>query len=678
MRKLLISLFVILISAYGCKAQNSEIDKVLNKDHKIDTNKVLKPEPYHTKETYAITSILKTYHYRKINLNDSLSSAILDDYLRTLDPQKMFFLKSDVQQFEQYRFKFDDFMKTGDLNAAFEIFNVFKKRMTETMQFISANLKSDINLNENDKMKLNRKDDDYAKTAEERNDLWRKRNKNDVLTVLFTNKTKTRKECQEQILKRMQNFHKNILQYTPEDLYQLYISSVSSVLDPHTDYMSPATVDQFKIGMAAAVEGIGATLTNDGDYITITNVVPGGPAFKSKLVDDGDKIIGVAQGDSGKYVDIINWTTNDAVKLIRGTPGSVVKLQIIKAKAGVNDLPAEIRLVRDKVKLEEQKAKKEILEFSHDGKNFKIGIIDLPTFYNETAKDFRRIIDELKKEKIDGIVVDLRGNGGGSLPQVVETVGLFINTGPVVQVKDYRSVIDINEDPVPGVLWDGPLAVMTDWRSASASEIFAAAIQDYGRGVIIGDKSYGKGTVQTLLELNRDTRLNDISERLGQLKLTFAKFYRINGSSTQRKGVTPDIQFPSINPQKEHGEEAQPSALPWDQISSSKFAKYDDLSKYIPKLKEKYENRMKQSSDFKYLLEDISEYYKQRGQKDISLNEKVRRKELEDYEAKKKEREQLKLITKKEVDMPEKGTKDFQLKEGANILADLILMKGKS
>lgn len=674
MKKLLISIITILISAYGCKAQNSEIDNVLNKDRKIDTNSVLKPELFRSKETIVIKDILKNIHYRKINLSDSLSSAILDDYLKTLDFQKMFFLESDIQKFEQYRYKFDDYMENGDLAAAFEIFNVFKKRMTEAMQFIITNLKSDINLNENDKMKLNRKDDDYAKTIEERNELWRKRNKYDVLNALFINKTKTQKECQEQIIKRQQNFHKIILQYTPEDLYQLYISSVSSVLDPHTDYMSPSTVDQFKIGMNASVEGIGATLTNDGDYITITNVVPGGPAFKSKLVNEGDKIIGVAQGDTGNFVDIINWPTNDAVKLIRGAPGSVVRLQVIKAKAGINDLPVEIKLTRDKVKLEEQVAKKEIIEFKHEGKNFKIGVIDLPTFYNETAKDFRRIIEELKKEKIDGIIVDLRGNGGGSLPQVIETAGLFINKGPVVQVKDFQNIIQVNEDPDPNILYDGPLAVMTDWHSASASEIFVAAIQDYGRGIIIGDKSYGKGTVQTLLELNRYMKAD---ERLGQLKLTFAKFYRITGSSTQRKGVTPDIQFPSINPQKEFGEEAQPSALPWDMVNSSKFIKYADISKLIPKLKEKYENRIKNNADFKYLLEDIAEYNRQRGSKDISLNEKTRRKELEDYEAKKKAREELKVVGKNEVDSPEKAAKDFQLQEGANILADLILLKNK-
>lgn len=675
MKKLLFCVFAILISAHGCKAQNTEIDKVLNKDHKIDTNLVLKPEPFHPKEVLKITEILKNVHYRKINLNDSLSSAILDDYLKSLDPQKMFFLKSDIQQFEQYRYKFDDYMASGNLNPAFEIFNVYKKRMTEAMKFILANLKGEMNLNENDKMKLTRKDEDYAKTVEERNDLWRKRNKFDVLNALFTNKTKTQKECQEQIIRRQQNFHKIILQFTPEDLFQLYISSVSSVLDPHTDYMSPATVDQFKIGMNAAVEGIGATLSNDGDYVTIINVMPGGPAFKSKQVDDGDKILSVAQGDTGRFVDIVNWTTNDAVKLIRGTPGSVVKLQVIKAKAGVNDLPVEIRLVRDKVKLEEQAAKKEIIEFSHEGKNFKIGIIDLPTFYTETAKDFRKIIGEFKNEKVDGIIVDLRGNGGGLLPQAIEAAGLFIKNGPIVQVRDYQNLTQVNEDPDQSIVWDGPLAVMTDWHSASASEIFAGAIQDYGRGLIIGDKSYGKGTVQALLELNRYMSAN---ERLGQLKLTYAKFYRITGSSTQRKGVTPDIQFPSINPQKEFGEDAQPSALPWDQIHTSKFTRYADLSKVIPKLKEKYEKRMKESNDFKYLLEDIAEYNKQKGQTEISLNEKTRRKELEEYEAKKKSREELKILAKKEVNTPEKGAKDFQLQEGANILADLILMKGKS
>ena len=672
MRKLLLSLFVIFLSAYGCKAQNNELDKVINKDHKIDTNLVVRPEPFHSEENINITRILRDIHYRKVKLNDSLSSAILDNYLKYLDPQKMYFLKSDIENFEPYRYKFDDYMKAGDLNAAFEIFNVYKRRVTESMKFISPNLKSDINLNVDEKMKLVRKDDDYSKTVEERNDLWRKRIKYEVLQVMFINKAKTQKECQEQVLRRLQNSHKNVLQQSAEDVFALYISAVSFALDPHTDYMSPAAADQFKIAMNTSVEGIGATLGLDGDYITVSQVIPGGPAFKSKAVDAGDKILSVAQGDTGKFVDIVNWRNDDAVKLIRGKPGSTVRLQLIKAKAGVNDLPVEVKIVRDKVIIEDQKAKKEILEFTEEGKHFKMGIIDLPTFYIGTTKDIKKILEDFKNEKVDGVVVDLRGNGGGSLPEVIEMAGLFIKDGPVVQVKDFQNITQVNQDPDPNIVYDGPLAVMTDYRSASASEIFAAAIQDYGRGVIIGEKSYGKGTVQTLLELNKYMSSND---RLGQLKLTFAKFYRINGSSTQRKGVTPDIQFPSINSQKEFGEESQPSALPWDQIPTSKYSKYADLSKFLSKLKEKHEKRIKNDPDFKYLLEDIAEYNKQKDQKELSLSEKVRRKEMEDHEKKKKERESLKLKGKNEVDVPEKEGKDFELKEGANILADYILLK---
>jgi len=676
MKKLLLSLFVILISSYGCNAQNNnEIDKVLNKDHKIDTNLVVMPEKFHPVESLEIVNLLKAYHYRKFNLNDSLSSAIMDNYLKFLDNQKMYFLQEDIDRFEKYRYKFDDFIKAGDLTAAYDIFNTFKKRITETMKFISKDLKGDINLNTNEKMVINRKDEPYCKTDEERSKLWAKRDKFDVLNAIFMNKTKTQKECQEQILKRMQNFHKLILQYTGEDVFQIYISSFSQTLDPHTDYMSPAAADQFKINMNTSVEGIGATLGADGDYITIQQVVPGGPAFKSKLVGVGDKIMSVAQGDSGKFVDIVNWRVDDAVKLIRGTAGSTVRLQLIKAKSGVNDLPVEIKLVRDKVIIEEQKAKKEILEFNEDGKHFKIGVIDLPTFYNETARDVKKILIDFKNEKVDGVMVDLRGNGGGSLQQVIEMVGLFIKDGPVVQVKDYMHITQVNQDPDPGIVYDGPLAVMDDFRSASASEIFSAAIQDYGRGVIIGDKSYGKGTVQTLFELNKSKPLADIPDRLGQLKFTFAKFYRITGSTTQRKGVTPDIQFPTTYSQKEIGEESQPSALPWDQIPSAQFTKYSDLSKIIPKLKEKHDKRIKNDPEFKYLLEEIADYYKQKDQKEISLNESVRRKEMEDHEKRKKEIEQIKIKNKGEVNLPEKESKDFELMEGANILADFILLK---
>jgi carboxyl-terminal processing protease len=676
MKKLFLSFIVLLISVYGCKAQNNEIDKVLNKDHRIDTSLVVTPESFHQLENTVITRILRDFHYRKVNLNDSLSSAIFDDYLKVLDYQKMYFLKSDIAKFEPYRYQFDDFMKNGDLKIPFEMFDLLKKRMTEAMKFISADLKGEIDLSKDEKMVLNRKDAPYANTADERNDLWRKRDKYDVLNAVFINKTKTQKECREQVLRGKQNLHKLILQYTAEDIFQLYITSVTTALDPHTDYMSPSTLDQFKINMNTSVEGIGATLGADGDYITIQQVVPGGPAFKSKQVGVGDKIMSVAQGDTGRFVDIVNWRTDDAVKLIRGKPGSIVRLQLIKAKAGINDLPVEIKIVRDKVVIEEQKAKKEIIDFEENNKHFKMGIVDLPTYYNGTTKDVKAILEDFKKEKVDGVIVDLRGNGGGSLPEVIEMAGLFIKSGPIVQVKDYRSYTEVDQDPDPEIVYDGPLAVMIDYRSASASEIFAAAIQDYGRGLIIGDKSYGKGTVQTLLELKQhDAQLARISDRLGQLKLTFAKFYRINGSSTQRKGVTPDIQYPTINAQKEFGEDAQPSALPWDQIATSKFTKYADLSKVIPKLKEMHEKRIKNNNEFKYLLEDIAEYNKQKDQKDISLNEKVRRKEMEDHEKKKKEREQLKIVAKKEVDVPEKEADDYQIKEGANILADFILLK---
>lgn len=674
MKKLLLFLFLVLVSSHGCKAQeSSEIDKVLNKDHKIDTNLVITPEKFHQIENIKITELLRNVHYRKASLNDSLSSAIFDKYLAFLDNQRLFFLKEDIDKFEQYRYKFDDFMQTGNLAVPFEIFNVFKNRMTETMRFVASNLKGDINLGKDEKMLLNRKDEPYAKTVEERNELWRKRNKSDVLGAMFISKTKTQKECQEQVLKRQQNFHKLILQYTGEDVFQIYISAVTQVLDPHTDYLSPAAADQFKIAMNTSVEGIGATLSADGDYITIQQVVPGGPAYKSKQVSVGDKIMSVAQGDSGKFVDIVNWRTDDAVKLIRGKPGSVVRLLLIKAKSGINDLPVEIRLIRDKVVLEEQKAKKEIVEFNSGGRHYKIGVIDLPTFYIGTSNDVKKIIDTLKTEKVDGIVFDLRGNGGGSLPEVINLAGLFIKEGPVVQVKYYWNITKVESDPDKEIIYDGPLAVMTDYRSASASEIFAGAIQDYGRGIIIGDKTYGKGTVQTLIDLNKE--LAEIPDRLGQLKLTFAKFYRINGSSTQRKGVNPDIQFPTIYSQKEVGEESQASALPWDQIQTSKFSKYSDLSRIIAQLKEKHEKRIKENPDFKYLLEDIAEYQKQRNEKEVSLNEKVRRRELEEYDRKKKEREALKLKVKGEVNLPEKESKDFELMEGAYILADFIQLK---
>ncbi len=431
-----------------------------------------------------------------------------------------------------------------------------------------------------------------GKSNSELNEIWRKRLKNDALTYKLNGKDWA--FIQKTLKKRYKNFSQFLNQYNSEDVFQLAMNSFTQSIDPHTNYLSPQTSDNFKIDMSLSLEGIGARLQTEDDYTKVAEIIPGGPADKSGLLKADDKIIGVAQGEDGEFEDIIGWRITDAVKLIRGAKGTTVRLQIIKAGSDLNAKPIDISLVRDKIKLEDQAAKGSVLEIINDDKPFRIGVIDIPKFYNDfegqrngdgnyksTTKDVRKIIDSLTTEKVDGIIIDLREDGGGSLQEAIELTGLFIKDGPVVQVKSSDGNIEIAKDPDAGIVYAGPLAVLVNRFSASASEIFSGAIQDYGRGLIIGEQTFGKGTVQNLIDLNR---LSSKKMDLGQVKITIAKYYRINGGSTQNLGVIPDISFPSIVDPKEFGESAEPSALPYDEIKSAEYNKFSDLKKYVPQL----------------------------------------------------------------------------------------------
>ncbi|MDH7604367.1 MAG: carboxy terminal-processing peptidase, partial [Melioribacter sp.] len=532
---------------------------------------------------------------------------------------------------------------------------------------------------------------DWAKSKEELDEIWRLRLKNDALNLILSGKDW--KGAAEVLLKRYQNFHKIILQYEAEDVFSLFMNSVTQVYDPHTDYFSPAASENFSISMKLSLEGIGATLRQENDYTVVAGIVPGGPAAKSGLLHEEDKIVGVAQGEDGEMVDVIGWRLDDVIQLIRGKKGTVVRLQILKASDGPNAIPTEIKLVRDEVKLEEQAAKSEIMNIQHEGYNFKLGIIKLPSFYTDfeaqqkgkpdyksTTRDVKEILKKFKEEKVDGVVIDLRNNGGGSLQEAIQLTGLFIKEGPVVQVKNMMNIIEVDKDPDPEIHYDGPLAVLVNRFSASASEIFSAAIQDYGRGIVIGENTYGKGTVQNLLDLNRHIPI--ANKKLGQLKLTIAKFYRINGSSTQHKGVQPDITFPSPYSSEEFGESSQPSALPWDQIQPAQYEKYGDLSKFISLLIKKHDERTKKDPEYQLLLDDIEEFKENRAKKVFSLNEEIRKQERNKAEERKKKKEEerakisgIDIKDKKEVESQSSITSDYELKESARILADLILAK---
>lgn len=649
----------------------------------------LKPSVSQEHVEQLVARLLTTHHYRKVKLNDSLSSVVFDNYLKELDGNKAYFLASDISSFEKYRNNIDDQLINGELTAAYDIYNVFRKRYQERNQFVQENFVKPFDFTADETFNTDREKASWPKNVEEQNDLWRKLLKNQSLELKLTGKADT------SVVNSMKSRYKNLDRYMTrikaEDVFQIYLNAFAESLDPHTNYMSPRSADRFNQEMSASLEGIGALLQEDGDYIKISDIVPGGPAFKSKLLTKGDKIVGVAQGE-GQMVNIVGYQVDDAVKLIKGPKGTTVRLQIKSLDAVASAPPKEIRLVREKIKLEEQRAKKEVIEISQNNKKYKLGVITIPVFYRDfegarkreegfasTTGDVQRFLNELKTEKVDGVVVDLRDNGGGSLTEAITLTGLFISRGPVVQVKEATGDIEVQTDPDPSVLYDGPLAVLVNRFSASASEIFAAAIQDYKRGIIIGSQTYGKGTVQTMVDLN--TWLKE-SDKVGQVKMTIAKFYRINGSSTQHKGVTPDIELPSAFSAEEFGESSQPSALPWDQISSARFDATRNVDdKLITKLRDRYEQRLKSDTEMKQLIADFAELKRAKEKTVVSLQEAKRKKERDEAEKRRKSINASagepvatndSSTPAKDPKDPKTPKKDLYLDECGKVLADYI------
>ncbi len=654
-----------------------------------DSLKLIEPQEYHKLEEQLITSILTRYHYNKIEINDSLSSVIFNRYLDALDNGKNYFLNSDIKNFETDKFNLDDMLINGNVQFYYDVFNVYLKRLNQRVHYTDSLLSNEFDYSIDENFQFNRDKSEWAKNESELNEIWRKRLKNDALTYKLNGKDWA--FIQKTLRKRYQNFAQFLNQYNSEDVFQLAMNSFTQALDPHTNYLSPETSDNFKIDMSLSLEGIGARLQTEDDYTKVVEVIPGGPAAKSKLINVDDKIVGVAQNEDGEFEDVIGWRITDVVKLIRGHKGTLVRLQIIPSGSELNVKPKEISLVRDKVKLEDQAAKSKVLDIMNEGKAFKIGVIDIPKFYNDfegqrngdgnyksTTKDVRLILDSLKNKKVDGVIIDLREDGGGSLQEAIELTGLFIKDGPVVQVKSSDGNIEVDKDPDPSIVYDGPLAVLVNRFSASASEIFTGAIQDYGRGLILGEQTYGKGTVQNMIDLNRLTSKKN--NNFGQVKLTIAKYYRITGGSTQHLGVIPDIEFPTYFDPSEFGESSEPSALPWDEIKASNFNRYSDLSKIIPTLKEKHLNRIADDIDFNYLLEDIKIYKDNKEKTFISLNEDIRKKEKDLDEQRKFDRENKRQglheveLLNDEVPNLSKDKKDYLLEESAKIISDFIML----
>jgi carboxyl-terminal processing protease len=649
----------------------------------------LKPKAVYGKEAKVIAYILDNNHYRKILLNDSLSSVILDQFIKSLDNNKTYFTTEDLKGFEKYRYQIDDLTKSENVDVAYEIYAVFKKRFDERINYITSKLVfENFDYSADEYYETDRDKEPWCKNVTELNEVWRKIIKNQALSLKLTGKSK--EDIQKLLKERYERLVKTYTRdVSAEDIFSMYMNSITESYDPHTNYFSPAAADRFKQSISLSLEGIGARLQTDNDYTKVVEVIPGGPAQKSNLVHVNDRIVAVAQGESGDLVDVVGWRIDDVVKLIKGPKGTKVKLKILSSELGVNALPQEIVLVRDKIKLEDQEAKSKTINYQKNGKNLKLGVITLPGFYMDfdeyqkgnpnytsTTRDVQKLIKELQVEGIDGIVLDLRNNGGGSLAEAIDLTGIFIKNGPVVQVKNSANRVEVGTDDDPNIVYNGPLVVLTNRFSASASEIFAGAIQDYHRGVVVGESTYGKGTVQTVIDL--DKFINDPKNEVGQLKLTFQKFYRVTGSSTQHKGVTPDVKLPTALDPEQFGESSSPSALPWDEIRGTMYQKTPVINdKVIAGLNKSYNERLKHDPALSRFVNETEETRKNLHDTKISLNETTRKKEMEEAE---KKAAAAKLNTKIVGKEGEKITDlqqldDEYLREGLFVLGDLIVTK---
>ncbi len=658
------------------------------KEVSVSDSLALSPKKHYSQEARLVSQILTTYHFKKIALDDSISSVILDNYLATLDNNKSYFTSTDIADFEKYRNQLDDLTSMGEVEVAFTIFNRFRERFNERMNYVRDELtERTYDYTKEESYQTDRDEEPWASNTAELNELWRKIIKSQTLSLKLGGRSA--EEIQENITKRYKRFQKNVDQYTSEDVFELYMNTVAEAFDPHTNYFSPRTSDRFKQNMSLSLEGIGARLQMDNDFTKIVQIMPGGPAEKSELLHANDRIVGVAQGVDGEMIDVIGWRLDDVVQLIKGPKGTTVRLEVLEAKNGVNSKPSEITLVRDKIKIEDLQATAEVIDFNDQGQRHKVGVITLPGFYmdfeayqngdpnyNSTTRDVKRLIVELKEQGVDGLMVDLRNNGGGSLAEAIDLTGLFIEDGPVVQVKTAGNKIEVGKDENPELLWEGPLAVMINRFSASASEIFAGAIQDYGRGVVIGEQTFGKGTVQNVIDLGRYIEVPE-GEKVGQLKLTLQKFYRVTGSSTQHLGVNPDINLPSAFDADEFGESANPSALPWDQIAGTQYdLTHDVSSQLLAQLNTDYNSRLTSDADLRNLVEETVELKQNLERTEISLNETIRKKQMEEVEQRRAKRTGL---SGTKVDPETKTSEgetlqldDKYLKEGIIILSNII------
>ena len=651
----------------------------------------LKPADKHERAIDIITHITTAYHYKQTELDDDMSEKIFKNYFDSLDPNRSYFTRKDIEEYANYRTRMDDVLRDKNLGIAFDIFKTYRQRVRERVNYAIELLDQEPDFTRDESYRYDRQDTPWPANEAELKETWRKRVKNDYLLLKLADKP------EEEIRKTLRDRYDRIItssyQLDADDVFQTFVNAYTTAIEPHTAYFSPRTSENFDISMRLSLEGIGAVLSGETDYTEVQRIVTGGPADLSGELHAKDKIIGVAQGKEGEMVDVIGWRLDDVVDLIRGPKGTIVRLEILPKGIGPEGPSKTIQLERNKIKLEQQAAKSRIIEL--DKADSRIGVIDVPAFYMDfaahargeedyrsTTRDVRKLISELKEQNVDGIVVDLRGNGGGSLTEALELTGLFIAGGPIVQTKDSTGRIEVNKDPDPEVFYRGPLAVLVDRNSASASEIFAGAIQDYRRGIIIGEPTFGKGTVQNIIDLSRFDDSSDAE--LGRLKTTIAQFFRISGGSNQHRGVVPDILYPTAELSEDYGERAYENALPWDSVQPAKFEPAAAPIDKFRAARQHHKERIQDDPRFNALLKRTRFLEKERVNKTVSLNIETRREEREKLLAEQEQldeeyRAALGLNIEEDTDEDAAAEDDNEdrpdvlLREAARILNDLIV-----
>jgi carboxyl-terminal processing protease len=635
-----------------------------------------------------VGALLQDAHYSRIRIDDALSPRVMDKFLESMDGQRAYFLASDIEEFAPLRMRFDDMIRTGDIEPGYAMFARYQQRNRERVQHALKLLDTEPDFTIRESFEFDREGAAWPTTTAELDEIWRKRVKNDALSLVLAGKTWP--EARDMLRTRYDRALKRVDQIKPEEVFETFLNSYARAFDPHSNYFSPRNSEEYKIQMSLNYEGIGASLQLVDDHVTIMNLIEGGPAAADGTLKASDRITAVGQGTEGALTDVVGWRIDDVVQLIRGKGGTTVRLQILPTGAAPGTAEKIVPLVRGKVTLEAQAAQRELKTLKRGDREYKVGVINVPGFYSDydgqragnadyrsTTRDVRRLIEELKAEKIDGLVIDLRGNGGGFLPEAQSLTGLFVDQGPVVQVQFANGAKEVLDDIEQGTTYDGPLVVLIDRFSASASEIFAGAIQDYRRGVVVGQRSFGKGTVQNLVPLQRwsSKPVN------GQLTVTIAKFYRVTGDSTQNRGIEPDVVLASPISLQDVGESTMPDALPWDRIAAAPFRGLEPRPPSIAQLANEERARQDRDADYRWLVEDIDALDRQRSQKSLSLNIEERRAERTRLEVERLARENTRraaraeppLATINDID----GTKlpDVQLDQAAQVMAD-ILEKG--